>query len=115
MNFDHMSDDELERRIATLLIDMAKVGTQIDFAKSEAAASGQYADRDWFNRARHAKKMMGREHQLATLALAKRRKAERQARNAAVERRFVEAAKRILTPCLFADLMREAEASAETL
>lgn len=114
MNFDRMSNAELEQHIATLLFDMAQIDSQLDFAKSTAAATGRYSDHDWFNRARHAKRMKGREHQLATLALSKRRKEERRARQDSIERRFVEVAKRVLSPDLFAEVMRQAEAGAET-
>lgn len=112
MDVTEMSTDALEKRLGEVMRELAEVKTQIDFAKSEAAENGNYSDPDWFNRARHAVRMKGREHQLIQAELGKRKKDERRAFNAKAERCFIDAARRRLEPELFADLWAEATAHA---
>lgn len=112
MDVTKMSTDELEKRLRAVMQELAEVKTQIDFAKSEAAETGNYSDADWFNRARHAVRMKGREHQLIQAELGKRKKEERRAFNAKAERCFIDAARRRLDPDLFSDLWAEAMAHA---
>ena len=111
MNFENMTTAELERLLGETTEKLASIKTQLDFAKSDAAAAGDFSDRDWFNRARHAVRMSGREHQLLMQELGKRRKAERRARNDALQHRFMEVARRRLDQGLFRELVAEAEAA----
>ena len=111
MNFENMTTAELERLLRETTERLASIKTQLDFAKSDAAAAGDYSDRDWLNRARHAVRMSGLEHQLLMQELGKRRKAERRARNDALQNRFMEVARRRLDKGLFRELVAEAEAA----
>lgn len=109
MDVEKMTIEALEKRLAEVTEELARVKTQLDFAKSKAAVTRDFSNKDWFNRARHAMRMKGREHQLILAELGKRRKAERSARNDSVERRFMQVAKRRLAPSLFMELVAEAE------
>lgn len=113
MNVTEISTEELERRLHGVTQELAEIKTQLDFAKSDAAETGNYSDPDWFNRARHAARMKGREHQLIQTELGKRKKAERRAFNTNMERYFIDAARRELEPHLFSRLWAEATANAE--
>ena len=104
----NMTTEELEHQLVEVGGNLARVKTQLDYAKSEAAETGNYSDRDWFNRAKHAKRMLGREHQLIQAELGKRKKRESRSFNNTIERRFIDAARRRLDPVLFSELMDEA-------
>lgn len=111
INVAHMTTEALEARFSNLLLELAKINTQVDRAKSNAAATGNYSDRDWFQRASAARRLHGVEQQLIQAELGKRRKAERRAINNRIEGRFIEVAKRKLDPQLYQELMAEVEAT----
>lgn len=113
MIIENMSDAEIENRLAEVTEEIAQIKTQIGAAKAEAAATGNYADRDWFLRANHALRMKGREHQLLQTEHGKRRKAVRRDFNARVERAFIDVARRRLDPELFSEMWSEAMSEGE--
>ena len=108
MDMSKMTTDELQIKLDDVSKNLASVKTQLEFAKSEANETGNYSDSRWFNSARHAARMLGREHQMVMQELGRRRKAERRAFNASAERRFVDIAKIRLDPELFDSLWRDA-------
>lgn len=100
--------EDLERRSREVPEEMAKIRSSLLEAKGKAAATGDYADRNWFNRASYALRMKGHEHQLVLQELAKRKREERRTRNDVVERLFIQAARKRLEPDVFASIMAEA-------
>lgn len=113
MNVTEMSTEELDERLRAVTRELAEIKTQLDFAKSDAVENGNYSNPDWFNRARHAVRMKGREHQLIQTELGRRKKGERRAFNTNMERYFIDAARRELEPHMFSRLWAEATANAE--
>lgn len=112
MDVKTMTTDALDKRASDVLEEIANIKTQLRAAKSDAAATGEYSDRQWFISANHALQMKGREHQMVIQELGARRKEERRAHNTSKTEAFVRAARRRLDPELFADLMREADEQA---
>jgi len=113
IDVNEFSDEELEAHLHELLEKIASIKYQIDTAKSKCAETGDYSDNDWFNRAKYALRMNGREQQIVQAELAKRRKAKRRQYNNTVERNFMEVAKRRLDPDLFKEFVSEAEDCAQ--
>lgn len=109
MNTENMTISEMEQRLSEVAEEIASIKTQIDFAKSDAAANGEYSNRIWFNNARHALRMKTIENQNLMLELGKRRKSERKDANDTFERRFMDVAKKRLDYSLFMEFIAEAK------
>lgn len=109
MQFDSMTMVELERRDCELLQEISHIKAQLEFASLRTAKFTKAEASDWRFRANLALRIKGREHQLLTQELSKRRKAAKQAlalKNALrFERYFMDAAWRRLTPELYSELM----------
>lgn len=102
-----VSTERLEQFFGDLLNDMAIIKSQLDFAKSEASQTGKYRDGEWFNNARLALRLKGREHQLVSRELGKRSKKEREFKSNRFEQRFINVARRILKSDVFEEIMKE--------
>lgn len=113
-----MSESEdLDRRAETLLREMAEIDAQLDAAVSRRITTGDYADAEWFARAKAARRFKGQEHQRI---MAERRKvnAARKAENIANQKRddarlFVTVAKRRLSPEAYTEIWAEVKAIME--
>ena len=112
MNVKDMSTEDIEGRIGAVTAELAEIKAQIAGAKAHAAETGEYSDADWFNRANLALRFKGREHQSLLLECGRRKKEERRAYNASVEREFINAARTKLDATTFRMLMDEALAHA---
>lgn len=98
----------LRQQLEALLDKIAHLKMQIDGAKAEAAATGNYSDRDWYNRANHALRMAQKEHQQVQLEIGEQNRAKKREGAAAWEKAFIDAARRRLEPELFMELVAEA-------
>lgn len=74
-----LSSDELLKLKEKVDADLAQISSQIDFAKSTAAASGEYADPGWFQRIMYARKKRGRLSQAIQFELGRKRRASAEA------------------------------------
>lgn len=108
-NHRNFSDEELQDRMTVLLEDTAKIRYQLEEAKSIVAEGGEYSDSEWFRKATFALRMKGVEQQVIQMEFA-RRKRQRQNN---LEQSFIKAAKSILEPDLFQEIMDEAKDNAD--
>lgn len=113
MDLEKMTLEEMEAKLSEVTESLASVKTQLSFARSEAAATGRYKDRDWFQRAQHAERMMGVDHQKLLRAISKRKKDEKLAKHLEHQEqqrsRFKEVARRMLPYDVFMAIVAEAE------
>src|SRR5689334_17319906 len=86
----------LDEQNELLLEKLARLKMQIEGAKAEATATGNYSDRDWFNRANFAYRMMAKEHQQCLREIGDRNKAQRKANGDSQDRAFISIARRRL-------------------
>lgn len=98
----------LDEQNESLLALLARLKMQIEGASADAAATGDYSDRGWFNRAKYAYRMLAVEHQTCLRELGDRNKSKKRADTNGFGQRFIDTAKRRLDPLLFASLMAEA-------
>lgn len=70
-----LSPDDLMKFKEIVDADLAQISSQIDLAKSTAAASGHFADPGWFQRTTYARKKRGRLSQAIQFELGKKRRA----------------------------------------
>lgn len=92
----NLSHDELREKAQRLLADIDSIKTQIDSARATAAATGEYADREWFIRANHALRVKQRQHQALLIEIGRAGKAERKARAVRFETVFIETARELV-------------------
>ncbi len=112
MNVKNMSTEDIERRLSKVTEEIAEIKAQIGEAKGYAAETGEYSDTEWFHRANLALRLKGREHQALQFEFGRRRKEERRAHNATIERAFIDAARARLDYATFRAIMDEAVAHA---
>ena len=112
MNVKDMSTEDIERRLGDVTAEIAKIKAQIGEAKGIAAETGEYSETEWFHRANLALRLKGREHQALQLEFGRRRKEDRRAFNATVEREFINVARTRLDYATFRAIMDEAVAHA---
>lgn len=113
-DIERLSTEQIERRVADLTYNVGQIKNQIEQAKLDAKLNGNYSDPDWFQRANHAARMLGREHQMLLLELAKRKKSTRRQFNTRLERAFMDTARLRLDPDLFRSILDEAYEIADT-
>ena len=104
-----MSIERLEKRLDEVVVEIAHIKTQLEFAKAEYEQTGIRANHTWFITATRALRMRGLEHQMVMVELAQRKKQIRCERNSTLERKFLEVARVRLTKEEFARLFAEAE------
>jgi len=110
MDIKNISTEDIEKRLSGITAEMAQIKAQIGNAKGYAAATGEYANSQWYNKANLALRIKGREHQALQLEYGKRRRAERRAYNANVEQNFIQVARLHLDTAKFQEIMDEAVA-----
>ena len=121
-----MGREELLEAKLSLCADLDHVTQQLKEAARQAEETGQYADREWYNRAFAAKKIMGRLDQAMALRLrtlrleqAEKNRAEHQRPILDQHQRFLHEFFRIASATLVEDdlraLISEAQASAESI
>jgi hypothetical protein len=108
-----LTDDELMAVKLSVETDMASVKQQLDEAKGNARAYGEYSDPDWYSRANGAKRFLGITHQKILGEISQRRRSRGSENTLSFERAFVQAAKLRLTEALFYDLVDEANRAVE--
>ena len=59
----NLTREQILDMLPQLTAEMDEIRTQIEDAKAKAAATGDYADREWFRRAKYALRAKGRLHQ----------------------------------------------------
>ena len=104
-----LEKESLIQEIDDLLDEMVTIRVQLDFAKSEAKVNGGYSDIDWFNKAKHALAIKGRQHQKLQRKLAEANKIEKQNLRNRADRRFMNAARKILADQTFRDILESSE------
>jgi ribosomal protein L20 len=107
-NIKDMSNEYIEHRLITVTSEIADIKTQIANAKSTAAATGEYSDRVWFNKAHTALRLKGREHQELQLEFGRRRKEERRTYSVTLGRIFIGVARAQLDYETFMSIMDKA-------
>lgn len=94
-------------------IDGRKMGidSQIADAKSQVHTTGEYADPDWYRRAQHAAKRMGRQSQAVQIELARQKELqkERNRTEVPVSQYFLDVAREEMQPQDFRDMLDTAK------
>ncbi len=88
--------------------EIADIKNQLRVARSKAAATGEYADHDWFCRASAALRIKGRQFNYLNREIGQQEKKLRRERNDSWERRFITVAKRRLDPETYESIVEEA-------
>ena len=101
---------ELEARRDVVEEEIASIKAKLDKVRAEQKATGRWADPDWYRRAMTRQRFLGVEHQKLCRSIADRKREARAARSGAVERAFVGAARALLGPEVFAQILSTAEA-----
>ena len=104
-----MSDEELVKALPVVEQSLADIRAQLDNARTRKVTTGEYADAQWYSRARAALRYKGIEHQAIVREKALRAKQLRVARAEDVNQKFVSSARRLLTPEEFKLIMEEAK------
>lgn len=99
----------LDEQNDAMLAKLASLKSQIDGAKATAAATGEYGDRDWFNRVNFAYRMLAKEHQAIQREIGERNRKQRKHGGDRTAQAFIEAARRRLDSELFRSLLDEAQ------
>lgn len=97
----------LDEQNDLLLEKLARLKMQIEGARAECAATGDYSDRDWYNRANFAYRMMAKEHQQCLREIGDRNKAQRKSNSDSQTNTFIAVARRRLDPDLFNSILAE--------
>jgi len=100
----------LDQQNDLLMEKLARLKMQLEGAKAHAAATGDFSDRDWYNRANFAYRMLAKEHQQCLREIGERNRARRRATGEEFEQKFLEVARRRLHPDVFRDIFDEAKA-----
>lgn len=84
------AEENLDERELRLQGEIADIKAQIEGASARAASSGDYSDRDWYIRAKHALRHRTIEHQQVLKMIGERNRNIRKQRHEAAERRFIQ-------------------------
>ena len=107
-----MSRDELLTLKSQIDNRKAGIDSQIADAKTKVHTSGEYADPEWYGRANHAAKRMGRQSQAVQIELARQKQLQkdRNKTEVPVSQYFMDVAREEMQPQDFRDMLdREAE------
>lgn len=109
------TDDEtiegLEDICDGLELDLIQVKANIGDAKAELVLTGEYADPMWFRKASTAKSLIARNRSILQRAIKRKKKQPIETERKTFERRFVDAAKVLLSKEAFQELVRLARES----
>lgn len=98
-----------EAAIAEVEAELASLEAKMDAAKARLAATGEYADPDWWARIKIRKRFTGQYHQQLLRHAARLRRGQRAVAGDTLERAFIEAARKLLHPDTFSAIMEEAQ------
>lgn len=104
---------DLEEQIAEIEEVIAAIRAKLEKARAEVHLSGEYADPDWYRRAKAALRFKGIEHQRLLREAAALRRQEKRHRAKEFGEAFIDAARRRLDPEVFSDLLDEAREVSE--
>ena len=107
-NVKKLSTIELEDARDELEIKITTIKGQVELAKAEAKAAGEYSDIYWFNKAKQALRISGQQHQFVIRELAARRKKSKGDNDNSVENHFINIARTKLDDVVFQDILQEA-------
>lgn len=96
---------EIREILDSLMATKIAIDGQVAEAKREFASGGKAASRAWLQRAEHAQRMTGRDIHYWQGELGRVRKAEKKANAEAMERNFIEQARRLLPTEVFMLIM----------
>jgi hypothetical protein len=102
----------LEEARSQLEADMGKIRLQLDHARANVHATGEYADPKWFVSAQHALRCKGQAHQNLLREIATLKRQQKQTISLSFEKAFIAAARRRLSPDLWRALCDEAREAA---
>ena len=97
----------LEEEMMDVLYEISSIKSQIEAAKATHKQTGQYADPVWFAKANAALRYKQARHQELLKMKSDKTKEEKKSRAREFERAFVDVARDILEPDLFAEIMDE--------
>jgi hypothetical protein len=100
--------EALKRLLEQTNIEIARIKGQLEIARAQQKATGQYADPLWYAKASGALRFKQRDSQAIQSRLGEL-KEERRRRASREEAKFIEIARRRLDPALFEEIKREAE------
>lgn len=92
-------ESTVRRELQELQVQLDSVVQQLDAAKAKAASTGEYADDNWFTRAKHAKRVIGRNIGRLQTELGEIRRSQKAAaskQSVSFERQFMYKAKELL-------------------
>lgn len=98
---------EVEENIFKLAEEIASIKHQLATAGAIARETGDSPDNDWYLRASYALKMRGIEHQRSQCKLGHLKKEEQRELDATKERKFIDAARRVLDKDTYKALWQE--------
>lgn len=104
---------EYTAEIEAVETELADIRGQLEKASAHQKATGQYADPEWYRKAKAALRYRGIEHQKLLQGRAALRREVNAGNVLNLERRFVEAARSILDEDLFYAVLREAQGLAK--
>ncbi len=104
---DFRSLGDLESERDNLELAIADIKTDIERAQATARSTGEYADSDWFNRARAALRYKGIEYNRILREIKDARKVETADKDRVWEQTFIKVAKRTLTEDVYDRLVAE--------
>ena len=79
-----MTRDELLKLKSQIDGSKMRIDSQLSDAKAKVHTTGQYADPDWYRRAQHAAKRMGRQSQTVQIELARQKSLQKERSRAEV-------------------------------
>lgn len=100
--------DAVRAALDDLQNDLGRIKAHIELAQAKRRTSGQFADPVWFANAKIALRHKGAIHQKLQKRLGELNRQEKQTRGSDFEKRFIEVARRRLTPEVFSAIFNEA-------
>lgn len=96
---------QLEDRRDVIEEESATIKAKLDKVRGEQKATGQWADPDWYRRAKTRVRFLGVEHQRICREIGRRKREAKAAYTSSIERAFVVAAKAFLPQATFDAIM----------
>lgn len=112
-NLSELTDDELQNVKLSVENELSGVKQQLEEAKGNAMAYGEYAKPSWYARASSAKRLLGMTHQRVLGELSRRRKVRGQSEARAIEKAFMDVAREVLEASVFEYIFSEARKEVE--
>lgn len=106
-----LSLGQLQDRLLVVENDLASVKAKLDQVRAKRHTEGTFADPEWYRRAITRQRFLGVEHQALTRRIAEAKREARAARQTRLGDAFITTARAVLTPDVFTEVMRQAEAA----